>query len=547
MNLAFIIKMIIQTVGGLGLFLLGMKFMSEGMQAIAGEKIKKLISKVTDNRFIACGVGASITAMIQSSSVTTVMVVGMVNASVMNLKQAIGVILGADIGTTVTAWLIAFNIVEYGLAIIGISTFFYLFASKDRMRYAAMMFVGLGLVFFGLTLMKEGFKPLRDMPEFLNLLSMFEPDNYWGLLKCIFVGAFTTAIIQSSSATVAITISLALSSIISYETAVALVLGENIGTTITAFLASLGTTTNAKRAAYTHILIKIFGVLIMIPFFFQYIELLNFIFPDSVNVAAKIAFAHTGFNIFIVTLFIPFIKTFTIIVQFILPDKSHEEKPHLTFMDVRFLETPVLGLKQSYDEIIRMANGLNEMMNLLKDSIILTNRNEDVEKKIFHREQVYDEIQKEIVEFISKIMTGNLPHSTTIESRNQLRMADEYESISDYIVDILKLTIKMKNEKLVFSDPGKKEILELHDSVSDYFLMITEATKTKNTDILNKALSMADFIRHKIKDIKSNHLTRLAAEETTFLMSLIYMDIVSAYRKLKDHILNVAEVLAGEK
>ena len=547
MDIELILKIIVQVVGGLGLFLLGMKYMSEGMQAIAGEKLKKLISKVTDNRIVACGVGAAITGMIQSSSVTTVMVVGMVNASVMTLKQAIGVIMGGNIGTTVTAWLIALKIVEYGLPILGIAAFFYLFASHDRVRYTAMLFLGLGMVFFGLTLMKGGFQPLRDMPEFVSLLSMFEPVTYWGLIKCIFVGAVTTAIIQSSSATIAITISLASTGVINYETAVALVLGENIGTTITAFLASIGTSTNAKRAAYAHILFNVLGATIMVPLFYRYIWILKLIFPEDLNIAAKIAFAHTGFNILIVILLIPFINVLANLVKFIAPDKLHEEKPHLTYLDVRLFETPVLGLKQSYDEIIRMAEGINEMFDWLKEIITLETRDQKIEKKIFHREQVYDEIQKEIAEFISKIMVGNLPHSATNESTNQLRMADEYESISDYVVNILKLVIKMKKDNMVFSKQGKKEILQLHNAVVKYMKMITNATKYRNSEIMNQALSMADSIRHKVKDIKSNHLTRLAAEQTTPLVSLVFMDTVSAYRRLKDHTLNIAEVLAGEK
>ena len=169
-------KIIIGTIGGLGLFLVGMKLMSEGMQAVAGERLRKLINAVTDNRFVACGVGATVTSLIQSSSVTTVMIVGMVNAGIMTLRQAIGVILGADIGTTITAWLVALKIVEYGLPILGISAFFYLFSKNEKVRYIAMMFLGLGMVFFGLEIMKEGFMPLRDNPEFISLFSFNIPN-----------------------------------------------------------------------------------------------------------------------------------------------------------------------------------------------------------------------------------------------------------------------------------------------------------------------------------------------------------------------------------
>lgn len=547
MQLGQLIEMLVQAIGGLGIFLLGMKYMSDGMQAIAGEKLKKLITKVTDNRFVACGVGATITGMIQSSSVTTVMVVGMVNANIMNLTQAIGVIMGGNIGTTVTAWLIALKIVEYGLPILGVSAFFYLFTRKDRVRYTAMMFLGLGMVFFGLTLMKSGFQPLRNNPEFISLLSMFEPVSYWGLLKCIFIGALTTALIQSSSATVAITISLATTGVINYETAVALVLGENIGTTITAFLASIGTTTNAKRAAYSHILFNVTGALIMVPLFYQYVELLYLLFPENLNIAAKIAFAHTGFNIFIVILLIPFINVFAKIVKFLAPEKSYEEKPKLTYLDVRLYETPILALQQSYDEIIRMAKGINEMFDWLKTCISVSKREKSTEKNIFHREQEYDQIQKELVEFISKNMSSNLPPNATLEARSQLRMADEYESISDYIANILKMMLRIKNNDMELTKKDKKDILDLHASTAKFLNMIKNAIEFRNTEIIIKALSSGRTLKHKVKIIRSSHLNRLEAEQSTALMSLVIMDMLNAYKRIKEHALNIAEVIAGEK
>ena len=261
METAVVVKMIISVVGGLGIFLLGMKNMSEGMQAVAGARMRKLINAVTNNRLIACGVGITITSLIQSSPVTTVMVVGMVNAGLMNLTQAIGVILGADIGTTITGWILVLQIAKYGLPIIGISAFFYLFSKSERVRYTAMMILGLGMVFFGLQLMKEGFYPLKNSPEFIACFSKFTPDDYLGILRCCLVGALVTAIVQSSSATLGITMGLVGTGVINFETAAALVLGENIGTTITAGLASLGASTNAKRAAVAHFAIKLIGVI----------------------------------------------------------------------------------------------------------------------------------------------------------------------------------------------------------------------------------------------------------------------------------------------
>ena len=234
MNAGLITKMVFIIVGGLGVFLLGMKNMSEGMQAVAGDKMRKLINAVTNNRFVACGVGLVVTMLIQSSSVTTVMVVGMVNAGIMTLTQAIGVILGADIGTTITAWILVLEVGKYGLPLLGVSSFFFLFSKREKVRYTAMMMLGLGMVFFGLQLMKEGFYPLREMPEFIAWFSKFTPNSFWGVWRCCLIGAAVTAIVQSSSATVGITLGLVATGIIDFKTGAALVLGENIGTTITA-------------------------------------------------------------------------------------------------------------------------------------------------------------------------------------------------------------------------------------------------------------------------------------------------------------------------
>ncbi len=547
MSFELIFKIVISVVGGLGLFLLGMKNMSEGMQAIAGDKLRKLVSTITDNRFVACGVGAVVTGSIQSSSVTTVMVVGMVNAGIMTLKQSIGVIMGAGIGTTITAWLIALKISDYGLPILGISAFFYLFSKSERIRYAAMMFVGLGMVFFGLEIMKQGVLPLRESEELMGLMSQFVPDDYFGLIKCIGAGAFITALIQSSSATVAITITLATTGIIGYDTAVALVLGENIGTTITAYLASLGTSANAKRAAFAHISLNVLGVLFLIPFFYQYLWILNNVVPESMDIASRIAFAHSGFNILVVTIFIGLLDPLSRFVTFLVPGRREKEKAHLTYLDVRMIETPIIAIQQSFDEILRMGKSVQKMFGWLRSSLSIESRDESIEKQIFHREQVLDLIQKEVVEFISKLMTGIVPQDITEEARKQLRLADEYESISDYIVGALKILLRMKNNNMDLSKQGKREFLNLHDSLVDYLAYIYRAITERNGQILNKAISENSAIRHKIKNYRANHLNRLADEKVSPMVSLIYMDLLNSYRRMLDHALNIAEVLSGEK
>ncbi|MBN1845858.1 MAG: Na/Pi cotransporter family protein [Sedimentisphaerales bacterium] len=547
-------------VGGLGIFLLGMKNMSEGMQAVAGEKIRKLIKAVTDNRLIGCGVGTAITCLIQSSSVTTVMVVGMVNASLMTLQQAIGVILGANIGTTITGWILVLKIGHYGLPLLGISAFFFLFSKRERVRYIATMFLGLGMVFFGLELMKTGFAPLKEIPEFERWFSRFTPDGYFGVMKCCLVGAALTAIVQSSSATIGITMGLAATGVIQFPTAAALVLGENIGTTVTALLASIGASTNAKRAAYAHTVINILGVLWITTIFHLYLSFIQWIvgvdpatpvvqdgvesFPYAMR---AIAATHSGFNITNAIIFMPLVTVLARLLVFLAPEKKYVEVPHLKFLDVRMLDAPVIGIQQSQKEILRMGEEVEQMLSLLK----LSQNGQDVDKRneerIFELEKHHDLAQKEIVEFLGNLMTGTVPHDVMERGRKQLRMADEYESISDYITNILKLILKTRNTNQQMTVDGLREVLDLHGKVAEYIHFVNLAVQAENKEILPAGLTQAKAITHLMKKYRSAHLDRVESGLATPLLSLIYTDMLNAYRRIKDHAFNIVEILAGEK
>ena len=548
-------------VGGLGIFLLGMKNMSEGMQAVAGKRLRQMINAITNNRLLACGMGTGITCLIQSSSITTVMVVGMVNAGLMTLVQAIGVILGANIGTTITGWILVLKVGKYGLPIIGIAAFFYLFSKRDKLRFTASVFLGLGMVFYGLQLMKNGFAPLHDMPEFIEWFHRFTPETYFGVIRCCLVGAFMTAIVQSSSATLGITIGLAATGVISFETGAALVLGENIGTTITAFLASLGTSTNAKRAAYAHMLVNLIGVAIITSLFFPYMRLVKLIVgvnmiattadADGAMVYAAatkgIAVTHTVFNVANAMLFLPLTGLLSKLLCRIVPEKALPEEAHLTFLDIRMLDTPALGIQQSEREIFRMADDTERMLSPLRDVLATQKHDHEKEGIVFDSEQKLDIVQKEIMEFLSKMMAGNISHKVMGRGRQQLRMADEYESISDYITNIMKLNLKMRDADQMMSDEGLRDILELHDSVADYIGMVNRALKAHDTDILRTARTRGNDITHTMKECRTRHLERVGTGVATPLKSLIYTDILNAYRRIKDHGLNIAEVLAGEK
>ena len=561
-----ILKILFKVVGGLGIFLLGMKNMSEGMQAVAGERLRRLINAVTNNRFLACGVGAAVTCLVQSSSITTVMVVGMVNAGVMTLVQSIGVILGANIGTTITGWILVLKVGKYGLPILGVAAFFFLFSKRDKVRFTASVFVGFGMIFFGLELMKNGFAPIKELDSFVDWFSRFSPMDaaghisYLGVMKCALVGALLTAIVQSSSATLGITIGLATMGVIDYYTAAALVLGENIGTTITAILASLGASNNAKRASYAHMMVNVLGVVVVTAVFALYTKaVLAFVGSETIagvmtdgemtfpGITKAIAATHTGFNVINVIIFLPMIGILSKLLYKIVPEKDHVEMPHLTFLDVRMLDTPAIGIQQSQNEILKMSETVSDMFKRLRGILELQRPDEVNEQQIFNDESNMDMVQKEVVEFLGNIMSGNIPHEVIDQGRHQLRLADEYESISDYITNVLKLNLKMRDLEQQMTKEGLREMLELHDAVTSYIDMINASVRDDNADILLEAETRGKSVTRLMKECRTKHLDRVEKKQTTALKSLIFTDMLNAYRRIKDHGLNIAEVMAGEK
>jgi len=569
MSSEHIFKLIFNVVGGLGIFLLGMKNMSDGLQTIAGDRLRKLIGMVTNNRIMATGVGTLVTCLIQSSSITTVMTVGFVNSGIMTLQQAIGIIMGANIGTTITGWILVINLGMYGLPLMGISVFLYLFVKNEKVRYAGMAAMGIGMIFFGLEVMKEGFAPIRDIPEFIGWFHKFSADSYPGVLKCALAGCVVTLVVQSSSATLGITMGLAASGIIQFETAAALVLGENIGTTITAYLASLGTTTNGKRAAYAHITFNVIGVLWITAIFSFYMTLIRKFIGHDPNtmvmangaetypyIQAGIAAVHSGFNIFNTLLFLPLTNVLAYVLIKAVPDKPYKEPPKLTKLGSHLVDSPMVGIAQSRYELINMGKQDREMFDKLK--IILSGSGGGVEgaeneeklvDSIFYKEGVMDNIQREITAFLTDVLSaGNIPRSLAEEAQIQIRLADDYETISDYVTTLAKLYMRIKNATHVeMPQIMRDELLSLHDSVSDYFDMVNHAFNVNNKAIISKANPQGDAITHKFRDLRGRHLARLAEHPVDPLLSTTFPDMLISYRRIKDHILNIAEVMSGEE
>ncbi len=553
--------MVFMLAGGLGIFLLGMKNMSDGMQAVAGNSLRRLIGAVTNNRVLATAVGVIVTCIVQSSSITTVMVVGFVNSGVMGLAQGIGIIMGANIGTTITGWILVLKVGKYGLPLLGFSAFAYLFSKGDRWRYWAMFLMGIGMVFFGLELMKDACSTIKDMPDFEAWFAKFNADSYLGVLKCAAVGCILTTLVQSSSATLGITISLATQGIISYPTAAALVLGENIGTTITAFLASLGTTTHARRAAYFHVIFNLSGVLWITLIFQWYIRLIQTIIGVDVshsvmvdgiqtfpNVVAAIAATHSVFNITNTLLFLPLVSVMVRFLEWAVPARSFKEKPRLTDLDVLILETPLLAIEQSRKEILKMGDGCLKMLDWLLQLMNSDEPDKALADRLKQRERVLDSVQDEVAEFITGLLSsGNVSHATAEEARRQLRFADEYESISDYIANLDKFDRKLRRDGFRFSESQRADLGQLNRHIAEYVAAVHEGLAKDNRHVLASTSAAATRIRDEVKSLRRKHLEELSADPMVPVISVAFLAALNAYVRVRDHTRNIAETIAHEK
>lgn len=561
MDLSTLIGMIFSLAGGLGIFLLGMKNMSDGMQAVAGNSLRRMIGAVTNNRLLATTVGVIVTCIVQSSSITTVMVVGFVNSGVMSLVQAVGVIAGANIGTTITGWILVLKIGKYGLPLLGFAAFGYLFSKGERWRYWAMFLMGVGMVFFGLEIMKDACATIKEMPDFKDWFALFNADTYLGVLKCAAVGCILTTLVQSSSATLGITISLATQGIISYPTAAALVLGENIGTTITAFLASLGTTTQARRAAYFHVIFNLFGVLWITLIFQWYIGFIQSIVGVDVgqaevvdgvqsfpHVVAAIAATHSIFNITNTLLFLPFLTPMVRFLEWAVPSRGFKEKPRLTDLDVRILETPLMAIEQSRKEIIKMGDGCTKMMDWLLELMNDAEPDKALGDRLKQREQVLDTVQDEVAGFITGLLSsGSVPQSTAEEARRQLRAADEYESISDYIANLDRFDRKLRRDGFRFSEAQRKDLGELNRHVAEYVAEVHQGLVNDDRNVSTATGASAKRIRDEVKMLRRKHLEELSVDPMEPVISVAFLAALNAYLRVRDHAQNIAETVAQEK
>ncbi len=555
-------KLIFGLMGGLGLFLFGMKIMSEGLQKLAGSRMRKILSALTNNRLIGTFVGIAVTAIIQSSSATTVMVVGFVNAGLMSLMQAIGVIMGANVGTTITAQLIAFKVTKFALPAIGVGAAIKLFASNRKYVYFGEILLGFGILFFGLSTMKGAFDPVKGSEEFRQFFTLVGDNPLLGVL----IGAILTVIVQSSSATIGITVALASSGVLSFEASIALILGENIGTTVTANLAAIGTNVAARRTAFAHFLFNFLGTVYMIllmPYFMSFISSItpgdaNFIarsaeeakalgvtIGDKPFIARHIANTHTLFNIINVIVFLPFIGLLAKAATFVIRGDDVEMEFRLKYLDNRVLNTPPIALGQARSEVKRMADLALEMVDETQAYYA------DLDPKRIQRlekmESLIDLLQKEITDFLVTLSQQSISQDASRDIAGMMHMVNDLERVGDHCENLWELALKMKTEKVSFSELGNAELLELSTRAREFLAFLIEAIERRDTTIALKADQMESHIDDLESSFRNNHIQRLNTGECTVISGLIFTDMLHNYEKIGDHTFNLSKIVVGAK
>ncbi len=548
--------------GGLGTFLLGMKHLSEGLQAVSGSGLRRFMSLATTHRLAGVGTGVITTMIVQSSSIITVMVVGFVSSGLMNLSQAINVIIGSNIGTTATAWLIAFapDVKMLGLCVVLAGAALYFFQRNERLHNLGLAFMGLGCIFMGLYWMKEGMEPVRSMPLVVEAFRSLDATTAWGLAKCVLVSLAFTAVVQSSAATTAIAMTLAQQGLLSFEAAAATVFGMNIGTTMTAWLAAFNGSAEARQTALAHTLFNVVGTILLIPFFVPVIlPLATSFFPryaDAVtangvttypHMAAPMAAIHTIFNVITTCFFLPFSRQFAGFVSRVIKAPP-SEKPHLSALKMSSYISPVIACDQALLEVGFMRDSDLELLGGIKD-VLAGKATNSAEEHILHREDVLDNVQREITEFLGRIMVKRAPTEVSDRVRRLLRLSDELESVSDEAAAILKATRRLRKGGQNFSAQSCQTMLGVHEIVFALAETVSGYIKSPRPSFDLAALQANSHdIGRRIHDARRNQLDRVGPDDPDSpVRVLAELDILNAYERIRSCYINMAETLAGRK
>ncbi len=540
--------MIFEIIGGLGFFLFGIRMMSEGLRKVSSNRLKNIISLLTRNRFIALVVGAGVTALIQSSSAMTVMVVGFINAGLLTLKQAIPIVLGANIGTTFTAWIVSFlavfKISHYALPAVGVGFLLMVAARRPNYRQWGEVLFGFGVLFVGIGFMKDALGPLQSNEQVRNLMVNFSRYPILGVL----VGTIITMGLQSSSATIALVQVLAFRGLIDFPSAIPLILGDNIGTTITAQIAAIGSGTGAKRVAWAHTLFNVFGTLYMLVFIYLgvYQRIIEAMVPGDVtesNIMLHIALSHSVFNGFNVLIFLPFIGRLQKLVEKLIKEKADHISVQPRYLERHLLDTPAIALEQSKKEIVRM---LHISESALKDSFgIFFEEKWGLARNVERKEEAVDNLQAEITRYLIDISMEELGHEEAEKIPVLIHSVNDIERIADHAENVVELAQRKIDQKLPFTDNATVELKRMIGIVMEMSSDVAEGLMTGELAPAKRALRKEDQLNRMQIELRQHHVSRLNGGSCNMLSGLIFLDMVDYLEKIGDHLSNIAQGLMG--
>lgn len=533
------IAIIMPLLGGLGLFLYGMTVMSEGLEKSAGNKLEKIIEKLSGNIFKGVLMGTLVTVVIQSSSATTVMVVGFVNAGIMNLTQAIGVIMGANIGTTITAQLVSINLTMLAPIAIALGVGIKLFSKKNKTVVIGEIILGFGILFLGMELMKDALSPLKEYEGFKSMIASIGAGSFLSTLKGFAIGLGVTAIVQSSSATTGIMVALASTGALPIEAAFPMLLGTNVGTCVTALLSSISANRTAKRAAVMHLMFNVIGTLIFILFLSTIT--VKLVTASSDDPARQLANAHTLFNVVNTILLLPFASLIVKSVGFIIPVTA-EEKEATTFgikyLDERILETPTIAMGQVVKEVLHMGN----VAKMSLESAIKAIKENDQKSidKTFKIEKTVNSLEREISEYLVKLSNAPLDHEDRMVIDGLFSTINDIERVGDHADNIAELALYKIDNNVTFSEKAILELDEMVARVMESYELALESLKSKNRYIAQKVIEIEGVVDEMEKRLRKKHITRLNEGRCETSSGIIFLDMLSNLERISDHSSNIA-------
>lgn len=544
--------------GGLALFLYGMHLMGEGLSKASGGRLERILEKLTNSPFKAVLVGAGVTAVIQSSSATTVMVVGFVNSGIMKLGQAVGIIMGANIGTTVTSWLLGLAGIDSGsvwisllkptsfspvLAIIGVVLL--MFSKKDSHKNAAAILIGFAVLMFGMDTMSDAVKPLREIPEFTSILTRFS-NPVLGMLA----GLVLTAVIQSSSASVGILQALCTTGAVSYGAAIPIIMGQNIGTCVTAMISSVGASKNAKRAALVHLYFNVIGTVLFMVVFYAINMFFPFAFMTEAADGFGIAVVHSAFNIAATLVLLPFSKLLvklaclTVKDDMDMPAELSENDKVLQLLEERFLDTPALAVEQSRNVAETMAKLSQESMQLAMG--LLEQYDEEKAARVVELEAVVDKFEDQLGSYLVKVTSNDLSHTDGHTVNNLLHSISDFERISDHARNIKESAEEIYNKGIRFSEEAEAELGTFRRAINDILGVTIQSFVETDMELAEQVEPMEEVIDGLNLEIRKRHINRLREGRCTIELGFVLADICTNFERVSDHCSNIAVCLLQE-